>query len=82
MTVSWFDDTGRGDCRLPQAWRWFYQKDDGGWLPVEGSPAFAIRKGAPVKVSFNPVTTRALRMEIDLAENFSAGLYEWEVEAQ
>jgi len=33
-----------------------------------------------VKVTFDPVTTKALRLEIQLPPNFSAGLYEWEVE--
>jgi hypothetical protein len=35
-TVSWFDDTGSGDCRLPAAWRLLYQDAAGAWRPVEG----------------------------------------------
>jgi len=33
-------------------------------------------------VTFNPVTTRALRLKIELPKDFSAGIYEWEVELQ
>ena len=80
VSVSWFDDTGVGECRLPASWRVLYQAADGTWQPVKGVSDFPIRKAEPVKVSFEPVTTPALRLEIQLPEGFSAGLYEWAVE--
>jgi hypothetical protein len=80
VTVSWFDDTGTGECRLPVSWRILYRADDGQWLPVEGASDFGVRKGDPVKVAFTPVTTQALRLEMQLPQGFSAGLYEWAVE--
>ncbi|MES2922433.1 MAG: beta-L-arabinofuranosidase domain-containing protein [Verrucomicrobiota bacterium] len=80
VTVSWFDDTGRGECRLPKSWKLLYQDPSGNWQPVSGNPDYAIRKADPVKVKIQPVTTKALRIELDLADGFSAGLYEWEVE--
>lgn len=80
VTVSWFDDTGSGECRLPVSWRVLYMAEDGEWKPVSGASEYAIRKSDPVKVTFDPVTTRSLRLEIQLPQNFSAGLYEWEVE--
>jgi hypothetical protein len=80
VRVSWFDDTGSGECRLPVSWRVAYRAADGQWQPVSGASDYAIRKSEPVKVTFTPVTTRALRLEIQLREGFSAGLYEWEVE--
>jgi hypothetical protein len=78
-TVSWFDDTGTGECRLPKGWRLFYQDASGAWQPVAGLSGHAIRKGGPVEVGFTPVTTRAMRLEVDLVKDFSAGLYEFEV---
>jgi hypothetical protein len=33
-----------------------------------------------VKVSFSPVNTKALKLEVQLPPNYSAGLYEWEIE--
>lgn len=45
-----------------------------------GSPKYDIRKADPVKVPIQPVTTKALKIEIDQPENFATGLYEWEVE--
>lgn len=80
VTVSWFDDTGIGECRLPKAWRLFYQDDAGNWQPAAGAPDYGVSKSEPVSVKIQPVITRALRIELDLAEGFSAGLYEWEVE--
>ena len=80
VTVSWFDDTGVGECRLPKAWRLFYQDDSGAWKPAPGSPKYHIRKADPVKVAIDPVTTKALKIEIDQPDGFATGLYEWEVE--
>lgn len=80
VTVSWFDDTGSGECRLPASWRVLYRTEAGTWQPVTGASEYLIRKNDPVKVTFAPVTTKALRLEIQLPPNFSAGLYEWEVE--
>ena len=78
-TVSWFDDTGVGECRLPKAWRLLYQDATGAWQPVAGVAGYTIRKGDPVAVRFAPVTTKAIRLELDLVKDFSAGLYEFEV---
>ena len=79
--MSWFDDTGRGECRLPKAWRVLYQDVAGAWCPVINPTAGTIRKTDPVTVSFTPVMATALRLEIDQADGFAAGLYEWQVEA-
>ena len=80
VKVSWFDDTGTGECRLPTSWRLLYQTEDGQWQPVPGASDYLIRKTDPVRVTFTPVTTNALRLEVQLPANFSAEVYEWEVE--
>jgi hypothetical protein len=80
ITVSWFDDTGSGECRLPVSWRLLYRGEDGQWKPVASPSDSAIRKRDPIKVTFSPVTTKALRLEVQLPEGFSAGLYEWSVD--
>jgi uncharacterized protein len=80
ITVRWFDDTGTGECRLPFSWRVLYQTNDGHWLPVKTAGEYPVRKTEPVQVLFEPVTTAALRLEIQLPTGFSAGLYEWEVQ--
>jgi len=80
VTVSWFDDTGSGECRLPVSWRVLYRTEAGAWQPVAGVGEYPIRKNDPVEVRFEPVTTKALRLEVQLPPNYSSGLYEWEVE--
>lgn len=80
VRVSWFDDTGTGECRLPVSWRLLYRDTAGQWQPVQGVTEYPIRKTDPVRVAFTPVTTQSLRIEVQLPPNFSAGLYEWEVE--
>ena len=80
VSVSWFDDTGTGECHLPVSWRILYRTDDGQWQPVTNASDYTIRKRDPVKVTFDATTTKALRLEIQLPKDFSAGIYEWDVE--
>ncbi|MBL9126464.1 MAG: hypothetical protein JNL97_02395, partial [Verrucomicrobiales bacterium] len=80
VSVAWFDDTGTGECRLPASWRLLHRTDAGAWEPVRAKDPYAIRKSDSVAVGFEPVTTTALRLEIQLPDRFSAGLYEWHVE--
>jgi uncharacterized protein len=79
VTIWWFDDTGSGECRLPKSWKLLYQDASGEWKPIPGNPEYPIRKGGSVEVKFEALTTKALKVELELAEGFSAGLYEWQV---
>ncbi|GHT23845.1 hypothetical protein FACS189419_08320 [Planctomycetales bacterium] len=79
--VYWFDDTGRGQCRVPKSWRILY-KTGNDWKEValtEGS-AYRNEKGTLNAVDFAPITTNSLRLEVALPEGFSAGVFEWAVE--
>lgn len=78
-TVWWFDDTGRGECRLPDSWRLTYQKPDGAWAPVEVASAYPIAKGRPCEVTFRPVVASALRLAVRLPPAYSSGVFEWTV---
>ena len=80
VNVSWFDDAGSGECRLPVSWRILYRTADGNWEPVKNISDYTVKKRDPIKVTFEPVTTQALRLEAQLPKDFSAGIYEWEVE--
>ncbi|MBM3294109.1 MAG: glycoside hydrolase family 127 protein [Candidatus Aminicenantes bacterium] len=77
-SVYWFDDTGRGECRVPASWTAFYKAGDD-WLPVLSPGPFGVAKDAYNTVRFAPVTTSGLRLEIRLQDNFSAGIQEWKV---
>ncbi|MFC1783866.1 glycoside hydrolase family 127 protein, partial [Planctomycetota bacterium] len=74
----WFDDTGMGECRLPESWRLLY-KDVDQWKPVENRGSYGVEKDEYNKVVFDKVKTAGLRLEVQLAERFSAGIHEWKV---
>jgi hypothetical protein len=78
VEVYWFDDTGRGQCRLPKSWRLLY-RDNNEWKPVAATSAYDIAKDKFNKVQFASVTTNALRLEVQLQDNFSSGVLEWRV---
>jgi hypothetical protein len=78
VEVYWFDDTGRGEVRVPQSWRILCKSGDE-WKPVAASGAYGVRKDAYNRVTFMPVTTAALRLEVTMQPGWSAGLQEWKV---
>jgi len=75
-SVYWFDDTGKGECRVPQSWRVLYQDGDE-WKPVAASGDYGTRSDDWNSVSFAPVTTTAIRIEVQLQPKFSGGILEW-----
>lgn len=78
-TVYWYDDGPWGGCRVPKAWRIYYKNSNGEWQPVAGADKYPTTKGSACTVNFEPVTTTAVKMEIDLPSDNSAGLFEWSV---
>ena len=78
-SVWWFDDQPWGGCSVPKAWRISYKDASGNWVPVEEPSGYPARKGVACEVRFKPVTTTAVRLEVDLPAELSAGLYEWDV---
>lgn len=79
-TVHWYDDSPWGGCRVPQSWKVFYKDKNGEWLPVENTTPYKVEKGIGNEVVFKPVKTKALKLEVKLAEKNAAGIFEWEVE--
>jgi uncharacterized protein len=77
--LYWFDDTGRGEVRLPATWRVLYL-DGGQWKAVEATSAYANEKDKYNNVTFKPVTTTALRLEVTMQAGWSAGIEEWKVQ--
>jgi uncharacterized protein len=79
-TVYWFDDSPWGGCRVPQNWTIFYKDHSGEWIPVENVSPYGAEKGIGNEVVFKPVTTKAVKLQVKLAEKNAAGIFEWEVE--
>jgi hypothetical protein len=62
--VYWFDD--RRFCRVPASWRVLY-KDGDSWKPVANIEPYVVAKDKFNEVSFAPVTTIAMRLEVEPA---------------
>lgn len=78
VQIYWFDDTGRGEVRVPQSWRILY-RDGAEWKPVVTAEAHGVEKDRYNTLSFKPVTTPGLRLEVTLQPQWSAGILEWKV---
>ncbi len=81
IDVYWFDDTGRGRCRVPQSWKLLYRDGDA-WKPVEAKGKYDTSKDRFVELEFAPVKTGALRIEVQLQPEFSGGILEWRVQPE
>jgi hypothetical protein len=79
VEVYWLDDTGSGECRLPASWSVLY-KDGEEWKPVEAAGPYGAEKDKYNRVSFKPVTTSGLRLEVVLPPDWSSGIQEWKVQ--
>ena len=76
--VYWFDDTGSGGVRVPASWRILY-KDGDDWKPVEAAGSYAVARDQFNSITFKPVTTTALRLEIQAQPEWPAGVQKWQV---
>jgi hypothetical protein len=76
--VYWFDDTGRGACRLPASWQLEYL-DGATWRPVRAHGEYPVAADRWCEVRFEPVTTSALRLVVQLPRDWAAGVHEWQV---
>lgn len=76
--VYWFDDTGHGQVRVPASWRLLY-RDGTEWKPVASSNQLTVEKDRYNSVTFQPVITSGLRLEVTMQPQWSAGLQEWKV---
>lgn len=79
-TVYWFDDAPWGGCRVPQWWKIYYKNKNGDWILVENTMPYGVEKGYGNEVTFKPVSTKALKLEVKPPEKNATGIYEWEVE--
>lgn len=78
-TVYWYDDAPWGGCRIPKSWKVYYKDASGNWQPVSGADKYGVEKGTGNAVNFNPVKTKAVKLEIVQPVGNSSGLFEWEI---
>ncbi|HLJ92678.1 MAG TPA: beta-L-arabinofuranosidase domain-containing protein [Gemmataceae bacterium] len=78
VEVYWFDDTGTGRCRVPASWSLLYKEGET-WKPVESVSPYGLEIDRFNKVTFKPVRTSGLRLEVQLRKGYSGGILEWRV---
>ena len=61
---------------MPESWRLLW-RDGNTWMPVETKGKHGVARDEFNRVTFEPVTTRALRIEVQLQPDFSGGILEW-----
>jgi hypothetical protein len=76
--IYWFDDTGHGGVRVPASWKLFYRDGDQ-WKPVDATSAYGVARNQYNVLTFRPVTTTALRLELQAQPNVSIGIQEWKL---
>jgi hypothetical protein len=76
VKVYWFDDTGSGACHLPESWKILYRNAKGEFEPVENAAPYPIKKDTFNKVTFKPVRTDCVKIEIKLQKDWAAGVQE------
>ncbi|MBP6610565.1 MAG: glycoside hydrolase family 127 protein [Paludibacter sp.] len=79
-SVYWYDDAPWGGCRVPKSWRMFYADANGEWKPVQTNSMYGTEKAKANFISFNPITTNSVRIEVELPDDNAAGIFEWEIE--
>ena len=74
VEVYWFDDTGRGSCRVPaSATLRFFQADQ--WIPTTPS-AVPVEIDRMNRLEITPVHTNAIELKIQLRQDYSGGVLE------
>ena len=79
--VLWYhkiNPDGKSGCSIPASWKLEYLKD-GNWHPVTNNTDYASAINQYNRVSFEPVTTSAIRLSAKTKPGFSAGILEWRV---
>ncbi|MCB0634036.1 MAG: glycoside hydrolase family 127 protein, partial [Lewinella sp.] len=79
VKVYWYDDGPDGGCRIPASWKVQYRMGEQ-WVDAIPTDEYTITKDAWDSVSFNPLTTDALRVVVQLPEEYATGMYEVVIE--
>ncbi|MEV5960174.1 beta-L-arabinofuranosidase domain-containing protein [Kribbella sp. NPDC051952] len=73
VSVYWFDDTGSGECRVPESWRALWL-DGETWRPVENTTPYDVATDELNTTTFTPVRAQYVRVEAVLRPAFSGGV--------
>ena len=63
VEVYWFDDRPGGGCRVPKSWQVLTEMAYT-WMPVRSPSNYGTERDQYNRVTFEPVTTQSLRIEV------------------
>lgn len=78
-SVFWYDDGPWGGCRIPLSWKVQYQDKNGEWADVVAKRTYKSEKDIRNEIEFEAVTSPFVRLCVQLSENESTGVYEFEI---
>ena len=78
-TVYWYDDQPWQGCKVPDSWKLYYKNDKGEWAEVGHPSGYPTDKGLPCTVTFDPVKTTSVKLELVQPVDKSCGVFEWSV---
>ncbi|HLO99576.1 MAG TPA: beta-L-arabinofuranosidase domain-containing protein, partial [Fimbriimonas sp.] len=77
--IYWFDDTGRGECKVPSGFK-MQAKVDGAWKDVDlKSGSFGLALDKWNEFQFKPVKSSEFRLLLTQKVGFASGIHEWQV---
>ena len=81
IQVMWFNDSARGGgCNVPKQWKIWVQTESGAWVEPSNVSGYPTDSETMLTVTFDKIKAKAMKLEVQLQEKWSAGLYEWSVE--
>ena len=79
--VYWLNvDHYDGNYRVPESWSLQYKTPNGKWAPVITGDHYGLELDKYNTVTFKPVMTSALRMNVEFQPDNSCGILEWKVD--
>jgi len=78
-TYWWTEFYENGGVRPPASWSLFY-KDGQQWKPVKNAQGYGVELNKYNEVTFDPVETTELKIEIQFQRDRCCGLIRWQVE--
>jgi DUF1680 family protein len=76
--LYWLKDIPDGGCDLPEWYKLYYKRGQN-WEEVDAETPYPMMEDELNRIVFAPVTTNALKLEVQLSKEYSAGIYEWTV---
>lgn len=77
--VYWFGRRDEGIYRPPAAWKLYFRLGEG-WREVSGASAYGAELDKFNRVTFTPVETREMKIEVTLPKEHTSGILEWRIE--